>query len=73
VELTGPHAAYWPGFPPWCRRNPGRTEALAVERDKLGVIVEDRLPCPRAGRYGQFTHELFSMLAFAAEAPGPGR
>jgi hypothetical protein len=17
VELTGPHAAYWPGFPPW--------------------------------------------------------
>jgi len=42
----------WPGRMPLTgrasrrgrRRNPGRTEALAVERDKLGVIVEDRLP-----------------------------
>jgi hypothetical protein len=44
-----------------------------VELDKLGVIVEDRSPDPALAGYGQLTHELFSMLAFAAEAPGPGR
>lgn len=43
-----------------------------MELDKLGVIVEDRLPDPAPAGYGQLTHELFSMLAFAAEAPGPG-
>lgn len=43
-----------------------------MELDKLGVIVEDRLPDPALAGYGQLTLELFSMLAFAAEAPGPG-
>jgi hypothetical protein len=42
------------------------------ELDKLGVIVEDRLPDPAMAGYGQLTYELFFMLAFAAEAPGPG-
>jgi hypothetical protein len=41
-----------------------------VELDKLGVIVEDRLPDPALARYGQLTHELFSMLAFAADRSG---
>jgi hypothetical protein len=73
MKLTGLQAASSPGFPPSVAGEiRARTEALAMELDKPGVIIEDWLPDPALAGDGQFADQLFSMLALAAEAPGPG-
>jgi amidase len=73
AELGGLRVAYAPGYPPAVAGEiRAGTDALAGELDKLGMIVEDRLPDPALARQGQLVDELFSMLAFAAEAPEPG-
>jgi hypothetical protein len=72
MKLTGLQTAYSPGFPPSVAGEiRAETEALAVELDKPGVIIEDWLPDPALAGDGQFADELFSMPALAAEAPGP--
>lgn len=73
VELDGLRVAYSPGYPPSLAGEiRAGTDALAGELDRLGVIVEDRLPDPALARQGQLVDELWLMLAPAAEAPGPG-
>ena len=73
VELAGLRVAYAPGYPPSVAAEiRAGTDALAAVLDKLGVIVEDRLPDPALAGQGRLVDELFAMLAFAAEAPAPG-
>jgi Asp-tRNA(Asn)/Glu-tRNA(Gln) amidotransferase A subunit family amidase len=69
MKLTGLQAAYSPGFPPSVAGEiRAGTEALAVELDKPGVIIENWLPGPTLAGDRQFADELSSMLALAAEA-----
>jgi len=73
AELAGLRVAYAPGFPPSVATEiRAGIDALAGELDKLGMIVEDRLPDPALAGQGPLVDELFAMLAFAAEAPAPG-
>ena len=73
AELAGLRVAYAPGYPPSVAGEiRAGIDALAGELDKLGAIVEDRLPDPALAGQGRLVDELFAMLAFAAEAPAPG-
>jgi amidase len=70
AQLAGLRVAYAPGFPPAVDGEiRAGTDAFA---DKLGMIIEDRLPDPALAGQGALADELFAMLAFAAENPAPG-
>ena len=73
VGLAGLRVAYSPDFPPAVAGEiRAGTDALAAELDKLGAIVEDRLPDPALAGQGQLVEDLWSMLAPAAPAAEPG-
>jgi len=66
AELAGLRVAYVPGFPPAVDAQiRAGTGAFAAELDKLGMIIEDRLPDPALAGHGRLVDELFAMLAFA--------
>jgi amidase len=72
VELAGLRVAYAPGFPPLVDGEiRAGIDALAGELDKLGMIVEDRLPDPDMAGQGPLVNELVAMLSFA-EPPAAG-
>jgi amidase len=72
TELAGLRMACAPGYPPAVAAEiRAGTNALADELDKLGMIVEDRLPDPAMAGHGRLVDELFAMLAFA-RPPAPG-
>lgn len=78
VGLNGLRVAYAPGYPPLVDPEiRAGADRLAAELDKLGAVVEDRLPDPALAGYGQLVEDLLSVLNFADEAaanepPGPG-
>jgi amidase len=66
AELAGLRVAYAPGFPLSVDGEiRAGTDALARELDKLGMIVEDRLPDPDLARQGPLVDELTAMMSFA--------
>ena len=72
AELAGLRVAYAPGYPPSVAGEiRARIDALAGELDKVGVIVEDRLPDPALAGQGRLVDELFDLIV-AAEDPAPG-
>jgi len=72
AELNGLRVAYPPEYPAAVAGEVRASlDALAGRLDKLGAIVEDRLPASALARQGQLVEELFMMLAFAAESPAP--
>ena len=72
MELTGLRVGYSPGYPSFVAGEiRAGTDALAVELQERGVIVEDRLPDPTLAEYGQVVEELWPMLVSAAEPPSP--
>jgi amidase len=71
--LAGLRVAYAPGYPPSADAEiRAGADALAALLDKLGAIVEDRLPGPELAGQGKLVDELFAMLAFAEPPPAAG-
>jgi len=63
VELKGLRVAYSAGYPPSVAAEiRAGTDRLAAELDRLGAVVEDRLPDPALAGYGQLVEDLLAVL-----------
>jgi len=72
VALDGLRVAYSPGYPPSVDPEiRAGADRVAAELDKLGAVVEDRLPDPALAGYGQLVEDLLAVLSFADEVSAP--
>jgi amidase len=72
AELDGLRVAYSPGYPPLVDAEiRAGADRLAAELDKLGAVVEDRLPDPALAGWGQVVEDLIALLSVADDASAP--
>jgi amidase len=63
VGLRGLRVAYSPGYPALVAAEiRAGADRLAAELDKLGAVVEDRLPDPGLAGYGQLVEDILGVL-----------
>ena len=63
ADLNGLRVAYSPGYPPLVAAEiRAGADRLAAELDKLGAVVEDRLPDPALAGYGQLVEDFLAVL-----------
>ena len=69
AELNKMRVAYSPGYPPLVAAEiRGGADRLVAELEKMGVVVEDRLPDPALAEYGKLVEDLLAVLG-----SGPAR